>query len=69
MVDRDEGYALPLSELTPLLPLLNTTTRPDTGRLHWHMHVVEQTDGLALLLHKAGKTFSIMPYLIDPSQT
>ncbi|MDY1010335.1 DUF262 domain-containing protein [Sphingomonas sp. CFBP9019] len=68
MVDRDEGYALPFSVLTPLLPLLNTTTRPDTGRLHWHMHVVEQTDGLALLLHKSGKKFSITPYIIQPSK-
>jgi len=64
MVDRAEGYALPLSILKPLLPLLNTTTRPDTGRLHWHMQVAEQTEGLALLLHKAGQTFSITPYII-----
>jgi hypothetical protein len=62
MVDRPEGYALPLSFLTPLLPLLNTTTEPGTGRMHWHMHVVEQTDGLALLLHKLGQTLSITPY-------
>lgn len=67
MVDRAEGYALPLSDLTPLLPLLNTTTRPDTGRLHWHMHVVEQTDGLALLLHKAGQTFALASYIIHGS--
>lgn len=64
MVDRDEGYALPLSFLTPLLPLLNTTTEPVTGRMHWHIQVVEQTDGLALLLHKTGQTLAITPYAI-----
>ncbi|MGI4732999.1 MAG: DUF262 domain-containing protein [Janthinobacterium lividum] len=66
MVDRDEGYALPLTVLTPLLPLLNTTTRPDTGRVHWHLHVVEETVGLALLLHKAGRTLSLVPYVTRP---
>ena len=67
MVDRDEGYAIPLSTLMPLLPLLNATTRPDTGIRHWHLHVVEQFDGLALLLHKSGKTCSISPYTINPA--
>lgn len=67
MVDRAEGYALPLSFLTPVLPFLNTTTESGTGRMHWHMHIVEQTDGLALLLHKSGQALPIRPYVIQPS--
>ena len=68
MMDRSEGYALPLSLLQPLLPLLNTTVRADTGKLHWHVHVVEEHDGVALLLPKAGKTLPIDTYAVGSSE-
>lgn len=64
MMDRTEGYALPLAVLLPLLPLLNTTTRADTGKLHWHLHVIEEPSGPALLLPKADKSLPIGSYAI-----
>ena len=65
MMDRPEGYALPLTMLDPLLSQLNTTVRADSGKLHWHVHVVEDSAGLALLLPKAEKTISIASYAIN----
>ena len=67
MMDRAEGYALPLAILHPLLEHLNTTVRQATGKLHWHVHIVERDGNVALLLPKAGDTFSLSAYVVGPS--
>lgn len=63
-MDRDEAYAIPRLVLQPLLSSLNTTTRANTGKIHWHLHLVERADGLALLLPKADDVFSVAPFAL-----
>jgi uncharacterized protein with ParB-like and HNH nuclease domain len=65
-MDRSVGYAIPRDVLRPLLDALNTTTRADTGKSHWHIHLVERNDGLALLLPKTDSVLSVEPYRVDP---
>lgn len=67
-MDRSESYAIPRSTLLPLLDALNTTTRADTGKSHWHLHLVERNDGLALLLPKTEGTLSVEPYRVEMQQ-
>ena len=64
-MDRDAGYAIPRDVLLPLLDVLNTTTRADTGKSHWHIHLVERNDGLALLLPKTESALNVEPYRVD----
>lgn len=61
-VDRDEAFAIPLDVLRPLVSLLNSTTRDETGKTHHHVHLVERDGDLALLLPKASTHLSVAPY-------
>lgn len=63
-MDREECFALPSKLILDLTQYLNTTTRKDTGRMHWHLHLVERRGGLALLLPKSNDVFDVMPYHI-----
>lgn len=63
-MDREEAFALPRDVLLPLLDSLNTTTRAKTGKMHWHIHLVERPDGLALLLPKREEAFSVAPFAL-----
>jgi hypothetical protein len=47
------------------LDYLNTTTRPSTGKQHWHIHLVERDGGLALLLPKTSSTLAMTPYALS----
>lgn len=64
-MDREFGYAVPRDVLLPLLDALNTTTRADTGKSHWHIHLVERNEGLALLLPKTETTLNVEPYRVE----
>lgn len=64
-MDRGTSYAIPRDILFPLLDSLNTTTRADTGKSHWHIHLVERNDGLALLLPKTETVLSVEPYRVE----
>ncbi|MNV01901.1 hypothetical protein D3C71_921190 [compost metagenome] len=64
-MDREVGYAIPRDVLLPLLDALNTTTRADTGKSHWHIHLVERNEGLALLLPKTETTLNVEPYRVE----
>lgn len=66
-MDRDVGYAIPREVLLPLLDALNTTIRADTGKSHWHIHLVERNEGLALLLPKTETTLNVEPYRVELS--
>ena len=61
-MDREDGYAIPRQVLQPLLEALNTTVRADTGKSHWHIHLVERNEGLAMLLPKTETTLNVEPY-------
>lgn len=64
-MDREVGYAIPRDVLLPLLDALNTTTRADTGKSHWHIHLVDRNEGLALLLPKTETTLNVEPYRVE----
>lgn len=64
MMDRAEAYAVPLEVLLPLLASLNTTVRAASDKLHWHVHVVEEPTGVALLLPRSDSTLSIEEFSI-----
>ncbi len=61
-IDRDEAYAIPLDVMRPLVGLLNATTREDSGRVHYHVHLAERDGTLALLLPKASSHLSVAPF-------
>lgn len=64
-MDKNTGFAIPRDVLQPKLALLNTTVRRDSGKMHWHIHLVERAHSFALLLPKAGDEFDLSPYLIE----
>ena len=64
-MDRDAAYAIPREVLLPLLEALNTTTRADSGKSHWHIHLVERNEGLALLLPKTETVLNVEPYRVE----
>ena len=47
-MDREVAHEVPRDVLQPELDALNTTTKPG-GDLYWHIHLVETTEGIALL--------------------
>jgi len=61
-MDRAHGFAIPFADFQPLMKSLHSTTRPDTGRLHWHIHLAQLGTGLALMLPKLQTTFVLEPY-------
>jgi hypothetical protein len=63
-MDRQEAFAIPSAVVAECISALNTTTRRKTGRLHWHMHLVERSGGLALLLPKTQSVLDVTPYRI-----
>jgi response regulator of citrate/malate metabolism len=63
-MDLSFAFAIPFSVLHPLLDSFNTTT-VDTGKLYWHIHIVDTNGGFGLLLPKKGKNLDLRPYQID----
>lgn len=63
-IDRADGFAIPREVLEPYLYALGSTTRRATGKLHWHIHLVERPGGLAMLLPKRGDVLELKPYLL-----
>lgn len=61
-IDRDEAYAIPLDVMRPLVGLLNATTREESGRVHYHVHLAEREGALALLLPKASSHLNVAPF-------
>ncbi len=61
-VDRDEGFAIPLSAFGPRLEALNNSPAKDGSIRHWHVHMVERAAGLALALPKIDQTLDLSPY-------
>ncbi|KAB2728006.1 DUF262 domain-containing protein [Brucella anthropi] len=64
-VDSNEGYAIPFEIFQPLLANLNTTVREDTGKLHWHIHIVERNGEMGLWLPQLNATVDLSPYKIQ----
>ena len=64
-IDRDEAFAIPLDVMRPLVGLLNTTTREDSRRVHYHVHLAERDGALALLLPKAATHLNVTPYRLS----
>lgn len=50
-MDLEAAYAIPHSMIQPLLPLLNTTSSKPGGT-YWHIHLIENSDGLAISVPK-----------------
>lgn len=46
-MDLEMAFAVPHAVVKPLLPSLNTTTNK-TGTTYWHVHLIEQPQGLAI---------------------
>jgi hypothetical protein len=67
-MDRNKAYAVPRSVIEPHLSEVNTTVRARTGKLHWHIQLVERGGELAMLLPKRDDALSIEPYAIDLPQ-
>jgi hypothetical protein len=61
-MDRPEAYAVPRSVLIDHLDGLNTTVRKDTGKLHWHIHLVERDGEIAMLLPKRDGDLTMAPH-------
>jgi hypothetical protein len=59
---------VPRSVIEPHLSEVNTTVRARTGKLHWHIQLVERGGELAMLLPKRDDALSIEPYAIDLPQ-
>jgi len=64
-MDRDEAFAIPLNVMRPLVGLLNSTTREESGRVHYHVHLAERDGVLALLLPKASSHLSVEPFRLS----
>jgi hypothetical protein len=63
-MDREVTFAVPRSVLQRELDALNTTTKPD-GVSYWHVHLVETTKGIALLLPKKGGSLDLDTFEIE----
>jgi hypothetical protein len=64
-VDSNEGYAIPFETFQPLLANLNTTVREDTGKSHWHIHLVERNGEMGLWLPQLSAVVDLSPYKIQ----
>ena len=51
--------------INTLLANLNTTVREDTGKLHWHIHIVERNGEMGLWLPQLNATVDLSPYKIQ----
>jgi hypothetical protein len=70
-MDRDEAYAIPLSNFSSFLPKLNQTLG-DGSRNYWHVIITPNEDGgLALYSSSTGDKLDLRPYTIslDPVST
>ncbi len=52
-MDAEYAFAIPFNVLHPLLSALNTTTL-DSGKLYWHIHLVDVDGHIELALPKQG---------------
>src|SRR3569623_202275 len=59
-MDLDEAFAIPRAEMTELLPHLHTTTKD--GNSYWHIHIVQRSGGLEMLIPKRGDTMPLSKF-------
>jgi hypothetical protein len=70
-MERDEAYAIPLSNFSSFLPKLNQTLG-DGSRNYWHVIITPNEDGgLALYSSSTGDKLDLRPYAVslDPVST
>ena len=63
-MDRNVGFAIPRDVLTENLGALNNSPTKDGSIRHWHVHLVERSEGLALVLPRIDQTLDLTPYLL-----
>ncbi|RYD68598.1 MAG: hypothetical protein EOP58_00105 [Sphingomonadales bacterium] len=65
-MDRSEAFVIPVDELKPLLPFLNTTTTKE-GSTYWHIHLVERASGVEMLVPKRSDNLSVQAFALPVS--
>lgn len=64
-MDKDIGVVIPRDTFRLHLASMNTTVRRESGKMYWHIHLVERDGNLVLLLPKAESVVDLSPYLIE----
>ena len=65
-MDRGEAFAIPISAIKSVLPLLNTTTAKDGGTF-WHIHLADRPTGMELLVPKRSDNLAIQQFSLTVS--
>jgi len=63
-VDRNDAFAIPISEMRKILPSLNQTIKSD-GSVYWHVKFADFSTGLVLFASKTGEKFSLQNYRVE----
>jgi hypothetical protein len=62
-MDRNEAFAIPLTELKAVLPDLNQTIKPDKN--YWHIPLTSDDGSIKLNLSKVGQLMDLTSYRFD----